>query len=315
MNFKGAILSGTLSRSPETIKIHRLLRDGHAKKTDFEKAVEKDSNQIIQAQKNFAFVSGGQLNWLDLLRPIASNFKGFAKGKSEKEDSVGPVTRWFRTNTFYRKPTIVEKISSNGKELSQNLPKIENNNGILFLLGPYSFSKLVQNSFYENEKELILDYAKAINQNISDLKQKGYGAIFFSEPSIGFDFSKKELKKEMFFEEFASNIKEILKGINFPLTDASNFFPLIEETDFDFVGIDCIFSDFEKIKTKKNVFLGLTDGSRIGVESLEQINKIVQNFKQKASAKDYFIGPNDRLFDVPFEQGLKKIKILSDFKE
>ncbi|MBU2476218.1 hypothetical protein KKG83_01975 [Candidatus Micrarchaeota archaeon] len=314
MSFLGAILSGPVSRSAETISEHRLLRDGHSTKEKFEELLKKDAEKIINAQeKGFAFVSAGQANWLDLLRPF-SFFNGFRKRNSSGEDSVGPVTRWYSTNTFYRKPEIISKITAKGNELSSFLPEIEDRKGVLFLPGPYSFSRLVQNSFYNDNKELVLDYAQAIALNLDSLKEKGYFAVIFSEPSFGFDFLKESFDEKLLVKGFAGKIKEknFTLGINFPLADASKAIPLIEETAFDFIGVDCFYSDFSGIKTKKDVFLGLVDGSRIGIESIESVKKTIKDFKLNASfSGNFFIGPNDRLFDVPFEQGLEKINILS----
>lgn len=307
------ILTGTVSRSPKTIQEHRLLRDGHSTKEKFTELVEKDSKEIISAQKDFSFVSSGQLDWLDLLRPLAYSFQGFEKRNSSGEDSVGPVTRWYSTNTFYRKPTITEKISAKGNELIEFLPELEK--GVVFLLGPYSFARLVQNNFYEDSKEMVLDYAKAIAENTESLKKKGYKAIIFSEPSFGFDLLKNDFDESLLVNAFARTVKEngLTAGINFPLADASKFLDLIEDSFFDFFGIDAFYSDFKNIKTKKDVLLGVVNGSRIGIESAESIKKIVEDFKADAEfSGNYFIGPNDRLFDVPFEQGIEKIKILSE---
>ncbi len=312
MAFNGALISGTVSRSPATIQEHRLLRDGHSTKENFEELVIKDESQILEAQKNFAFVSGGQLAWLDLLRPVAFSFNGFQKRNSVGEDSIGPVTRWYSTNTFYRKPNITSKISSNGKELSGFLPQA-NKKGILFLLGPYSFSRLAENSFYENPKEMAADYMKAIAFNSDSLKQKGYHAIIFSEPSFAFDSLKKSFDESLwdksFFDSFSST--GITTGLNIPLADAAEFIPLTEKSAVDFIGVDAFYSDFSSVSTKKDVLIGLVNGSRIGIESPDEIMHLFSEFTAKAEFNDCFIGSNDRLFDVPFEQGLQKIKSLS----
>jgi methionine synthase II (cobalamin-independent) len=311
---KGAVLSGPVSRSPLTIQEHRLLRDGYSTKENFMALVHKDERQIIKLQEQgFAFISGGQLNWLDLLRPIASSFRGFQKRSSKGEDSIGPVTRWYSTNTFYRKPTITGKIECDGTELSEFLPELKRK-GIVFLLGPYSFVRLCQNSYYKDTKDVVLDYAEAIAKNIKALKEKGYNAILFSEPSFAFDLLRNAFNERLWIKAFAEKIKreDFVLGVNFPLADSSKFLHLIDETEFDFVGIDAVYSDFTKIKTEKDILLGVIDGSRIGIESSQKIKELIKEFKSHATfSGDYYIGTNDRLSDVPFEQGLKKIELLS----
>ncbi|MBI4053303.1 MAG: hypothetical protein HY394_04655 [Candidatus Diapherotrites archaeon] len=314
MAFLGATLSGTVTRSPETIKSHRLVRDGHAKYDEFKARVDKDAEEILAAQqKGFAFVSGGQLDWLDLMRPLAHSWTGFAKRQSEGEDAIGPVTRWFRTNTFYRKPSVSGKLECGGSEIADWLPKVEGN-GIVFLQGPYTFFRLAEHSHYKSGQEFADDYAEAIVKSSMALKAKGYSAVLFSENSVGYDLSLKRLDEKLWAEDFAEKAKKggLKVGVNFPLADASKVLHLAEGTAFDFAGIDASFTDFAQVKTSKDILLGAADGQRIGVEMPEHMAKIAREFEKSAKfSGDYFIGPNDRLFDVPFEQGIEKIKSLA----
>ena len=80
--FLGPMLTGIASRSPSTSKVHRMFRDGHATEDEFRAAVGNDARELISAQQNFAFVSGGQLDWLDIMRPLATSFAGFATRSS-----------------------------------------------------------------------------------------------------------------------------------------------------------------------------------------------------------------------------------------
>jgi len=191
----GSMLTGLVSRSSYTAKIHRLLRDGKITESDFNSAIASDSEKIISRQRNFAFVSGGQLDWLDIIRPIAEYFEGFegiynkafeyktndnsshiGRASLDKCGMVGPVTRWFRTNTFYRKPLVSGRIKCIGNELAEIMPKI-GENSVIFLPAPYSLARLVENRFYDNLEVLAKDYAKAIAKSAPKLREKGYRCI------------------------------------------------------------------------------------------------------------------------------------------
>ncbi|HLC47773.1 MAG TPA: hypothetical protein VJI13_01760 [Candidatus Norongarragalinales archaeon] len=312
----GAILAGPVSRSDKTAAAHRAVRDGQAGIAEFEKAIESDRIQIVSSQKNFAFVSGGQSDWLDIMRPLAHGLPGFEKRQTSGEDSIGPVTRWFSTNTFYRKPTIIGQIRSLGNEISGALPEIQN--GIAFLLGPYSFCRLVENSHYKNNAELMGDYSKAIVANLAQLGRKGYKCILFLEPCIGYEQPSKKLETPAGYLEALDIVsgKGLKLGIHFPQANGALAIPIVEDARIDFVGIDGIHTDFSKVSTRKDLLLGIVDGGRAGIEGADSLKNEIARFQSEAQFSGrYYIGPNDRLFDVPFGIALEKIRALSALGE
>ena len=66
------MLAGISSRSSNTSKVHRLYRDGYATASELRAAFDSDAREILSKQREFAFVSGGQVDWLDILRPRRS---------------------------------------------------------------------------------------------------------------------------------------------------------------------------------------------------------------------------------------------------
>jgi methionine synthase II (cobalamin-independent) len=101
-------------------------------------------------------------------------------------------------------------------------------------------------------------------------------------------------------------------GINFPKAEAEEVVPIIEDSRVDFIGIDLLYSTGFKVKTSKDLLLGAVDGDRVRVESLENIKHVTNRFLESAKFfGSYYIGPNDRLYDVPFDFALEKIETLS----
>lgn len=311
----GAILVGPLPRSDGTASVHRLFRDGHAAFKEFEAAIQKDRKEILARQAGFAFLTGGQADWLDLLRPFAQHFQGFEKRQTSGDDSAGPVTRWFRTNTFYRKPNVVGKIDCEGAELASCLPQIER--GVLYLLGPYTFTRLVENTHYGSAKMLAQDYLASVAKSVPGLRKKGYGCIILTEPSVGYEMSKNSFDGALAggMAQGANLLKGagIKVGIHFPLANAAKALPFFEKTNLDFFGIDGIHSDFSNIVTGKDVLLGLVDGARAGIEELAELERQEGLFIKNAKfSGNYFIGSNDRLTDVPFRISLQKAARLGE---
>ncbi|MBS3067844.1 hypothetical protein J4450_04020 [Candidatus Micrarchaeota archaeon] len=294
-NFKGTLLTGQVSRSAKTAAVHRLLRDGQATAEDFTKAIKQDQELILSNQQHFAFVSAGQSDWLDILRPIALSFHGFSK-------ATWPVTRWFRTNSFYRRPTVIGKINCNGQELAESIPII--NNGVVFVPGPHTFVKLVDNSHYNDQAEIAIDYVKALSKSVEKLKEKNYKCLLFVE----------YVSPIIWLNDALEQIKNIKVGVHFPLIDSSSILRFFDDSKIDFIGIDALYTNLSSIKTEKDVLLGIVDGARAAVESVDYIRKQVK-LLEKAKFSGYYIGTNDRLFDVPFDIALQKINALNEFSK
>jgi methionine synthase II (cobalamin-independent) len=310
------MLTGSVSRSTDTARVHRLSRDGHATEADFRSAVGRDAREILAAQKSFAFVSSGQLDWLDALRPLAKRFNGFAVRESPGEDAVGPVTRWLRTDTFYRKPLVNGRVDCTGDELARMMPTT-GADSVIFLPAPYSFVRMVENSFYGSEEELAMDYARAVAKGTHGLREKGYGCVLLAEPFVGFEQSKGRHSLPDWFAKAISEAKspEMRLGINFPLANSEEFMSQVDQSTADFIGIDAAFSSDFKIDTGKDVLMGVVDGARPSVEDVAVMERRVKDFVSKASFSGrYYIGPNDRLYDVPFDIGLRKINSLAQFR-
>lgn len=309
--FKGAVAVGPISRSAHTAVIHRRVRDGYASADEFKKAIAEDREKILEAQKQFAFISAGQADWLDAVRPMACQWDGFSS-KGKKPEEVGPVTRWFRTNTFYRRPTVQGKINATGTELKNSLPGVESN-GIIFLLGPYSFSKLVENTYYSDRIELASDYVQAVSKSMAAMREQGYSAVLFLEPYVGYNLSRQETIDWNEFQEPWKKLdaKEMTVGVHFAKVDIAPILGYVEEIKIDFVGIDTFYTQPEKISTSKDILFGIVDGGRAGIENKDLVKKQLELFLGNTDFSDrYYIGPNDRLWDVPLDIALEKLKLL-----
>jgi len=134
------------------------------------------------------------------------------------------------------------------------------------------------------------------------------------EPFVGFNLSSASYKPPEWFCESVSFAKtdDIHLGINFPKAEAEEVVPIIEDSKVDFIGIDLLYSTGFKVKTSKDLLLGVVDGDRVRVESLDNIKHVINRFLVSAAfSGSYYIGPNDRLYDVPFDSALNKTETLS----
>jgi methionine synthase II (cobalamin-independent) len=151
--------------------------------------------------------------------------------------------------------------------------------------------------------------------SLDSLRKKGYVCIFFVEPFVGYDFSNDISSLPNWYEDSLSISHEsdtTKIGAHFPKSEMEIITPRVEKSTMDFIGLDMLYSSGYRIKTSKDVFLGVIDGARFGLESLEEIRKLVQYFLDSAKfSGNYYIGPNDRLYDIPFDLAVKKIETLA----
>ena len=313
LEFQGSMLSGISPRSAQTSRVHRLFRDGYADEKQFLEAIGRDADALTSEQSNFAYSSYGQLDWLDIFRPIARSFSGFASRASAGEDSVGPVTRWFRTNTFYRKPLVNGKITCNGEELARVVPN-SSKPAVIFLPAPYSLSRMVENSFYGSVGDLAVDYSKALSKSIPALLKRGYKCMLLLDHMVGYEQSKGTFKVPDWYANALSGIKShgMRVGVHYPSSSARKVVPLADSSSIDMIGIDAVFDAEVKMDTGKDVLVGVIDSTRVGIESEKEVVSILRKVLEKSSFSGrFYIGPRDRLYDVPFETALQKIRVLS----
>ena len=168
-------LIGIHSRSKKHVSASRDFDRKRISFQDYAVIQEREAVAYVEEQKRygFSFASDGQFLWQDLLRPFAES-PGM---------NVGPLSRWFETNTFYRKPFAEE-----GKSCAEGFDA-----GVLdkylvwkcapsiaFLPGPFSFHILSENVSIE-------DSSKALHKASFFLAEKGVSRIVFSEPALGYN--------------------------------------------------------------------------------------------------------------------------------
>src|SRR5262249_4962299 len=77
------------------------------------------------------------------------------------------------------------------------------------LPGPFTLSRQAKNEFYQDEEELVMDYAVAVNQELRDLKEAGVDVVQLDEP-----WERTDPEKAMRFGLPAIN--RALEGIEGP---------------------------------------------------------------------------------------------------
>jgi 5-methyltetrahydropteroyltriglutamate--homocysteine methyltransferase len=314
-------LTGLHARSEELVKATRDFDRKRITEAECEAVREEDAHELIELQKRLGaqYTIDGSFKWQDIIRPFAEKAGGF---------EVGPLTRFFETNTFYKKA--VRKGAPGGPEFIENynygklLPK----NGKAVLPGPYTFARLSdlggegsrsaasgQEGGVDEAVELLLPVAKF-------LEGRGYACIEFTEPSLVYDAEKKVLSAEG-FESARRAYAKFRKALSCRI-QLHTFFgdfaaaPGLEGFEVDEIAIDFTRTNLDEVKAdfgSKAVGLGIVDAESSLVESPQELAEFARKAAGSIGAKSFFLCPNTGLGYVPREIADKKVEALAKAAE
>src|SRR5260370_10811087 len=176
-----AQVSGIYPRSEQLIELTQSYDRAKTDLDSVKKQIEQDTLELIRLQDDSGFetFSDGAFAWQDQLRPVVESLDGVTTGTR--------YDRWFDTNTFYKKPTVAGKISVRAFEprnfiRTDLLPRTKG--WKVTLPGPYTFSELSENLYYQTQSDLLQAIASAEHEIINKLKDAGVSRFQLSEPCL-----------------------------------------------------------------------------------------------------------------------------------
>src|SRR5262245_33983971 len=111
-----------------------------------------------QAEAGIELITDGQIRWQDEQTYIASKLGGI---------SINGLTRFFDTNTYYREPVIDGNVTWQAPILVRDyqFAKEKATRPVKpVMTGPYTLARLSHNEHYGRLEDLVMDYARALNQ-------------------------------------------------------------------------------------------------------------------------------------------------------
>ena len=299
-----AELGGIYPRSEQLIDQSRSYDRGKTEKAGLDQQFDRDTRDLVKLEEEaeFSSFSDGALSWQDQLRPFVDSLEGVATGTR--------YSRWFDTNTFFKKPTINAKIRA-----SQFDPKRFVRTDLLpkqalwsvTLVGPYTFSELAENLHYQNQSELLTDLAIAERDIAQWLKTAGASRIRIVEPSIVYrpyreaPLSDKELGLAL------AAIRRVVEGVDASFLlqtyfgDSTEVLSELLKLPVDSVGLDLFETDYSglKIETEKEILLGVVDSRESNVEDPKWIAETVTRASKHIISDRLVLSPNTDLKFVP----------------
>ena len=175
---KTEVLSATHGIAPRSNELHILGTDvakGRASQESWDEQIATETAAWLELQNEAGIdlPEDGKLHWQDHLRPLVKSSKGFTG-----EADTNPVTRWFETNRFYRKPTIQGDLEFNFDRFTELYGKPGKH---ISLLSPYAFLYLCDWDLPQTEQTAtVLDFYQQIigslvSNGVQRITLEGYG--------------------------------------------------------------------------------------------------------------------------------------------
>lgn len=287
-------------------------------------AFEKDAKDLLTLEETFSFprLSDGQLRWQDFIRPFSESVSGLESGAD--------LSRWFDTNTFYKKPTVTKKLSTDGsfvdlKKYSGDEHK-EKANRSLALPGPFTLASLVDDQFYNSKEELVHEFARVLRNVIDHLSKNGYSHVQINEPSLVYRYGESALNNGKNLEAFTSAFREELGNLKLNVTlhtyfgDCSQILKaLLGLPGISTIGVDFTQTPIDNLSSLefdgKGLGVGCVDARSSLVESPEWISEFCTVAFRSLKPSGLLILPSSDLKYLPRTYADQKIQAIGNAVE
>ena len=299
-------LSGIHSRSESTVATSRAYDRGRASQSSLNATFNNDSRNLLELEikSGFTKISDGQLRWQDYLRPFSENLEWLTLGAD--------LSRWFDTNSFYRKPTVSGEVRLSSKKGKQNF------NRTVAIPGPYTFASLVDDRYYGSKENLVFAFASVIREVVQFLSKKGFGTVQLNEPSLVYRYGKSALTDKKELEVFLAAYEKYFATLGSNLVlhtyfgDSSKILrDLTKLEGVGVIGVDFTQTSLADLKgiefDGKAMGCGCVDGRNSLVESPEWIAKYCQDAVRTLKPSGLLILPSCEMKYLPRTFADKKI--------
>ena len=271
----------------------------------------RTEGEVVALERRLGFdtVTGGYLRWADLFRPFAETWEGF---------TVGPLTRWFETNTFFRQPILHSPPGRVAGAIAARLPealRADPAHAGVILPGPYTFAGLLDNRSGETDEALVHRLGRLLAEETRELAHLGCTTFQFSEPLLVDRPPEKALA-----EAVVAAYRSIQTGAGAATTlvwtygaDAHPVFPLLDRLPVSAVGVDLAETEWESIPAsseRRGLGLGVVDPRTTLVEDASDVVRIVHALRERRRPTTLWLGPGGPLDLLPWEPATRKLHLL-----
>ncbi|MCR4282169.1 MAG: 5-methyltetrahydropteroyltriglutamate--homocysteine methyltransferase [Bauldia sp.] len=188
--------------------------------------------------------------------------------------------------------------------------------------GPFTMSQQAQNDFYEDEAEMALDYAAAVNEEIKDLFAAGADIVQIDEPYM-------QARPEKARKFGLKAVKRALEGVTGTMAlhicfgyaaiiherpHGYSFLPEFADTALDQISIETAQSNLDtSVLAKlpgKTIMLGVIDLSDMNIEAPEIVAQRIRRALPNVPAEKIVVAPDCGLKYLPREVAFGKMQAM-----
>ena len=304
-------LTSSFPRSEALVARTRDLDRGRTSAEAVDELYARTEEEILALETRLGLdtVTAGYSRWPDLFRPIASTWRGF---------TVGPLTRWFETNTFFRQPILhapPERVAGAfAAQLPGALTRAADRARIL-LPGPYTLTGLLDNRSGETDEALVHRFGRLLGEEVKELRGRGFSTFQFQEPLLAVH-PPEGPPAESTVAAYAAIRGALDGGTSIVWTyhgDAQPALPLLRRLPVTVVGVDLSETDWEQIppdSERRAIGLGVIDSRTTLVEDPAEVARIVRGLQERLKPSAVWLGPGAPLDLLPWEPATRKLHVL-----
>lgn len=301
-------LTGAFPRSETLVEATRDLDRGRTTAEAVQELFAQGEADVTRIEDRLGLEprSGGYLRWQDLFRPFAETWEGF---------TVGPLTRWFETNQFFRQPILHAPPARVSGAIAAWLPPAAAgapHPRKAILPGPYTFSGLVDNRSGETAEALTHRLGRLLGEELHELRAAGYTAFQFQEPLL-----VTHPPEGARAEAVVAAYKAIGAAANGGTTavwtyfgDARPAWPLLTRLAVSLVGVDLSETDALELPVaseRRGLGLGVIDPRTSLVEDPAEVVRLARAIIDRHRPTTLWVGSGAPVDLLPWESATRKL--------
>ena len=305
-------LTGPFPRSETLVAATRDLDRGRTTPEAVDQLYAAAEKDVVQLEERLGVdtITGGYLRWADLFRPFAETWRGF---------TVGPVTRWYETNTFYRQPILNAPPERVAGAIAPRLPAAARGHAprrakVIFP-GPYTFAARLDNRSGETTESLTHRIGRLLADEVRELRSLGYDHFQFQEPELVVRPPKGPTAEAVVAAYRA--VGDALNGATSMVwtyfADAAPALPLLARLPVGGIGVDLAETEVEELSglpTRRAIGIGCIDPRTSLVEDAAEVASITRRLSDIAKPTAVWLGPGGPLDLLPAEPAARKLHLL-----
>lgn len=309
-------IHGIYPRSKDLVKASRGFDRGSVSQTELTSQQETDKEELVALQEGlgFTFVEDGKLPWQDMFRPFAQTTSGLS--------SEGGLTRWFDTNTFYRKPVIAGPLTPDLQALDEFFPQVGSaSSWKVTLPSPLTFARLSHDATTNHPQETLEKITQVLKLSIERLEQRGVSMIQLNEPYLPYHGVKADDMKDLIhaLSLFTNPQRNAQLAIHFYFGDASPIIRRLEEADHGVhtVGVDFLRTRIHDLPSalSHNLIAGVVDGQTSLLKTPDELNPFIDGVESHTRPNVLYLTNNTDLEYMPESIARQKVHTLAQLKK